>query len=467
MATSAQLRHWWKSYECNESALERIDFLGDSIRVAPETIEAWNALAEIMSAHNYQVRKKDTASYNCRVITGGTEKSLHSYGIALDVNWSTNPYLDHTGIREVVFSDKQTQEQRAKDVKNGVADTDMTPGMIADILAIKTTEGHRVFDWGGTWNGVKDAMHFEIDLAPGHLKQGIEASSVNTDGVIENTTDGQVAASSRALVVIARDGLRLRSGPGTNFDILRTLPFGINVYEIGINGDWVLVSLTGDEQADGHVHGAYIKPISQFDGLKSGIELSATGSFESIAAADIVSIFHPSAKKNVLNNWEHVEAGLRGENLFDVEMIAMALGTIKAETASFRPISEGVSKYNTKHTPFDLYDAGTKKGADLGNTKLGDGPRFKGRGFIQLTGRYNYTNIGIQIGRDLAADPELANDDVLAGQVLAQYLKNKESRIRKALADGKLKTARRLVNGGTHGFDRFEDAYLKSRQKFG
>jgi putative chitinase len=56
---------------------------------------------------------------------------------------------------------------------------------------------------------------------------------------------------------------------------------------------------------------------------------------------------------------------------------------------------------------------------DLGNTHPGDGPRFKGRGLIQLTGRSNYVAFGLARNRDfvtpanyllLATDPNLAVD---------------------------------------------------------
>lgn len=53
---------------------------------------------------------------------------------------------------------------------------------------------------------------------------------------------------------------------------------------------------------------------------------------------------------------------------------------------------------------------------DLGNTEPGDGPRFKGRGGMQLTGRHNYTLAGQALGYDLVARPE-----TLAGNLTAAF----------------------------------------------
>src|SRR5262249_59884464 len=95
---------------------------------------------------------------------------------------------------------------------------------------------------------------------------------------------------------------------------------------------------------------------------------------------------------------------------------------------------------------FDRYEPGTPKGRRLGNTQPGDGPRFKGRGYVQLTGRDNYTRVGTQIGQPLSTQPELANNPTIAGIIIAPFLKNHESAIRAALAVDDLATARQLVN---------------------
>lgn len=159
--------------------MEEIPFGEDRILVAPPTVEAWQALYSVLEQHGYDVRVDDTDSYNCRSIKGRSVKSLHSFGIALDINWHTNPWIDHKGKRAVRFSGRGSQEGRAGDVKLGRADTDMTPRMIADVARIATNEGKRVFEWGGNWNSVKDAMHFEIRLAPADFKAGIDWRTVS------------------------------------------------------------------------------------------------------------------------------------------------------------------------------------------------------------------------------------------------------------------------------------------------
>jgi hypothetical protein len=186
------------------------------------------------------------------------------------------------------------------------------------------------------------------------------------------------------------------------------------------------------------------------------------GAPDLIAPELVQQIFVPATPlANIRKHLPSVLEGLRAKHIFDRPMLLMALATIRAETEGFVPISEFVSKFNTQKTPFDKYDKGTPKGRELGNTQAGDGPRFRGRGFVQLTGRDNYKRVGSQMGVALVDRPELANDSTIAGLILAQFLLNKQDAIRAALAENDLAQARRLVNGGSHGLDRFRDAYAK------
>jgi putative chitinase len=153
-------------------------------------------------------------------------------------------------------------------------------------------------------------------------------------------------------------------------------------------------------------------------------------------------------------------------NLADREMLLMALATIRVETGNFTPLSEYKSKYNTSPggKPFDLYD----NRRDLGNQGPPDGSDFRGRGYIQLTGRSNYKEHGAKIGlgNQLVQDPKLANEPLIAARLLASFLKGKEYEIREALAVGNLKLARRLVNGGSHGLKEFVATYRLGEKLF-
>lgn len=173
----------------------------------------------------------------------------------------------------------------------------------------------------------------------------------------------------------------------------------------------------------------------------------------------VCKMFSATPVANIQANLPIVLQALADAGLADKEMVLMALGTIRAESASFRAISEGISKYNTtpgRH-PFNLYD----DRASLGNRGRPDGARYKGRGFVQLTGRDNYRVHGaaIGLGNQLITNPDLANRTDIAAKLLASFLKNKEQAIRDALRAGDLKLARKLVNGGSHGLVDFTDAY--------
>lgn len=62
---------------------------------------------------------------------------------------------------------------------------------------------------------------------------------------------------------------------------------------------------------------------------------------------------------------------------------------------------------------------------DLDNTQPGDGFRFRGRGYVQITGRVNYRDWSQRLGMDLLADPDrVANDPSLAAKILVQGMRD-------------------------------------------
>lgn len=57
---------------------------------------------------------------------------------------------------------------------------------------------------------------------------------------------------------------------------------------------------------------------------------------------------------------------------------------------------------------------------DLGNIVAGDGKKFMGRGFVQITGRRNYTDWGKRLGLDLLKEPQLAERPDIAARILVE-----------------------------------------------
>ena len=92
---------------------------------------------------------------------------------------------------------------------------------------------------------------------------------------------------------------------------------------------------------------------------------------------------------------------------------------------------------------------------DLGNTKPGDGVRYKGRGLIQITGRYNYGLASLALGLPLLEKPELLEEDLNACRSAGWFWYKSNLN---ALADmGKFETITRRINGGLNGYsDRYK-----------
>lgn len=121
-------------------------------------VDAFQALDGVMRTFSYVPRANspgawETGAYNCRKITGGSGFSLHAYGIAADINARTNPY-------------------------GKALITDMPFAMVAAVKGIKTKKGAQVFRWGGDYQSVKDAMHYEVVASPAELTDGIDWESM-------------------------------------------------------------------------------------------------------------------------------------------------------------------------------------------------------------------------------------------------------------------------------------------------
>lgn len=149
----------------------------------------------------------------------------------------------------------------------------------------------------------------------------------------------------------------------------------------------------------------------------------------------------------VRRNWPLVAGELNARGMTHPSVSVAAIGTIGTEVqGTFKPIREfGGPAYFRKH-----YEGR----ADLGNVNPGDGVRYCGRGYIQLTGRSNYRTFGQACGCALEDQPDLALKPAVAAAVFAEYFKQRGV---DALAiNGDWDGVRKRVNGGTNGLARFK-----------
>lgn len=115
----------------------------------------------------------------------------------------------------------------------------------------------------------------------------------------------------------------------------------------------------------------------------------------------------------ILDAWE---SGYRSQ--VSIPQLGYCFGTDYHETAAtMQPIKErGGAAYFTKL--YDVTGRDPARARKMGNTKPGDGARYCGRGFVQLTWKINYEKAGRKIGVDLVGSPDLAMDPAVAAKIM-------------------------------------------------
>lgn len=146
--------------------------------------------------------------------------------------------------------------------------------------------------------------------------------------------------------------------------------------------------------------------------------------------------------KGLTDNEESFLNGLVWEGITDPNQQANVMAQIKAES-NFKPQEESLnysakrllevfpSKFNNLADAQAVVNAGQEAignrvyGGRMGNSPT-EGHQYRGRGYVQLTGKDNYQTYGDLIGKDLIGNPDLANDPEVARDIAIAYFKQRD-----------------------------------------
>jgi hypothetical protein len=118
---------------------------------------------------------------------------------------------------------------------------------------------------------------------------------------------------------------------------------------------------------------------------------------------------------------------IEGHPEADLRVHAYALATAWHETAyTLTPIAEIGDRgyFDCRYDPVRATTSARRNRAKaMGNLLEGDGYRYRGRGYVQLTWQVNYARAGRALGVDLASDPDLALQPAIAYACLDRGLR--------------------------------------------
>lgn len=104
----------------------------------------------------YSMADNNTVCFNHRPITGGDTLSLHSYGVAIDLNPIENPYISFKEEKDKLINKAEIQPSAGI---NFINRKNFKKGMVEEIVNVFKSNGFTI--WGGEWTNPIDWQHFQ------------------------------------------------------------------------------------------------------------------------------------------------------------------------------------------------------------------------------------------------------------------------------------------------------------------
>lgn len=217
------------------------------------------------------------------------------------------------------------------------------------------------------------------------------------------------------------------------------------------------------------------------EGSGSSGDAATTNGSSTDSGGNIGDVTQPTGNAKDLESWLESWLDINGKKITGYSPIAkaMIMAQCNHETGGFRRMAEmGNNDYfvtgrnssgKKVHSGYDITSPdpdGRQRAKANGNTQPGDGYKYRGRGFLQLTWKNNYRNAGKFIGKDLVSNPDLASVKENAAELIVWYFNTQRPKIGKGGKFGDITAVTRAINGGTIGLDDRNKKFAYYKQKY-
>jgi Domain of unknown function (DUF1906)/Bacterial SH3 domain len=199
-------------------------------------------------------------------VIGQPDGSAVYFGVDYDasdaeIKNSILPYFE--GVNEAFAADSSVRYDIGVYGSWKVCDRGVKAGLVKFAWLAQST------GWGGKAEYKKYAASKAWNLKQGFPKIDLggldyDPNEPNEDkgpfGQFSLPVSDTAAAAGDRFLAAAKPTLNLRSGPGLNFGVIRTIPFGTILSVVRRDGDWAYVDIDNDGGIDGVVHGGFLKP---------------------------------------------------------------------------------------------------------------------------------------------------------------------------------------------------------------